>query len=216
MLKRNNHKFVFFIAIFLTSSIMVFTASANFYVSSDIVEVNNDYDTESLRTAAIFGDITIDALLTTNTSTNGNWTWAKNIGLCTGFGTPGSPYRIQSHTFDNALAADDCLRILNSRDYFIIQGCSFINAGFMSAGVYLNNVTNGRILSSYSHDNYIGIEMEFVNNTEIRDSHIYYTTAGLIIDNSHFNTINNNNISENLDIGIYVTQSTFNTISYNL
>ncbi|MFX1437896.1 MAG: hypothetical protein ACFFAA_11975, partial [Promethearchaeota archaeon] len=121
MLKRNKHKFAFFIAIFLTSSIMVFTASANFYGSSDIVDVNNDYDTESLRTAAIFGDITIDALLTTNTSTNGNWAWAKSIGLCTGFGTPGSPYRIQGHTFDNALAADDCLRILNSRDYFIIQ-----------------------------------------------------------------------------------------------
>lgn len=216
MLNRKNQKLAFFVTIFLTSTIMALTVSTNFYTSREIIEVNGDYDNDSLRIAATFGDITIDALLTTNTSTNGNWTWAKDIGLCTGLGTLGNPYRIQGHTFDNALAMDDCLRILNSREYFIIQDCTFINAGFMSAGLYLSNVTNGRIIDSFSYDNYIGIEMEFVNNTELSGNHIYITTAGLTVDNSHFNTISNNNISANIDIGIYLTQSTFNTISYNL
>ena len=216
MLNRKNQKLAFFVTIFLTSTIMALTVSTNFYTSIEIIEVNGDYDNDSLRIAATFGDITIDALLTTNTSTNGNWTWAKDIGLCTGLGTLGNPYRIQGHTFDNTYAMDDCLRILNSRDYFEIRDCTFISAGFMSAGIYLSNVTNGRIIDSFSYDNYIGIEMEFVNNTELSGNHIYITTAGLTVDNSHFNTISNNNISANIDIGVYLTQSTYNTISYNL
>ncbi|MFW9876333.1 MAG: right-handed parallel beta-helix repeat-containing protein, partial [Candidatus Thorarchaeota archaeon] len=214
-MNNKNQKFALVAILFLTGSIIAVTLSTNFYVSGQI-GVIEDYDPDSLRISAIFGDITIDALLTTNTATNGNWTWAKSIGICTGLGTSGSPYIIQGHTFDNTYAMDDCLRILNSREHFIIQDCTFISAGFMSAGLYLNNVTNGRILNSFSNDNYIGIEMEFVNNTEISGSHIYDTTAGLVVDNSNFNIISNNNVSANLDIGIYLTQSTFNTISYNI
>ena len=150
---KKNQKFAIFSAIFLLCSITAITVGTDFHNSNEpLIE----YDKVSLKTSGTFSDIQINALDATNTSTSGNWTWAKATGICTGSGTSNNPYVIDDHIFDNLGAFDDCLRILNSRDYFIIRDCTFRNSDSNDAGLYIYNTTNGEVTDCIAYNNFRG------------------------------------------------------------
>ena len=213
MENKKNQKFAIFSTIFLLCLITAITVGNNFHNSNEPL---SDYSRTLLKTSATFNDIEIDALDTTNTSTSGNWTWAITNGICSGSGTLGSPYVIANHIFEYSVGSGDCLTILNSRNYFIIRECTFRNSGATQAGLLLSNTTNGEVTDCFSYNNYRGIELVSVNNTELNGNHIYNTSTGIFSSVSHFNTISNNNVSANTAMGIYLIQSNFNTISNNL
>ncbi|MFW9876331.1 MAG: right-handed parallel beta-helix repeat-containing protein, partial [Candidatus Thorarchaeota archaeon] len=213
MIRKKIQKCAVIFGIFLTFSILAFTFNNGIPTFTDNFELRDEGD--NLQISATYIDIEINALATINTTKSGNWTWAKDNGYCTGFGTPEDPYVIQGHIFDNGGAFDDCLRILNSRVNFIIKDCIFRNSDNMDSGLYLYNVTNGVISNNFMYTCLRGIELIFVNNTEINGNHIYGNTEGLRMSNSHHNMISNNNVSINVNHGMYFLQSTFNTISNN-
>ena len=207
----NKQKLIFFSLIFLLGSVTILTISINFHT-----QLLSEHDSTQLKTSATFTDIEIDALDTTNTSNSGNWTWAKSIGLCTGSGTPGSPYVIANHVFEYSSGPGDCLRIRNSRVYFRIRDCTFRNSDITDTGLYIYNTTNGEVTDCDSYDNLRGFELVNVNDTELEGNHIYSTSTGMYLSNSRFNTITNNNVSANTAVGIFLTTSMHNTITNNI
>ncbi|MFX0020690.1 MAG: right-handed parallel beta-helix repeat-containing protein [Candidatus Hermodarchaeota archaeon] len=216
MYNRKNQKNTTLLTIILICSILGFSVGFNLQLLTGTVKSEDNFDILLPKMAATFVNIEIDALATTNTTNSGNWTWAKDIGICTGLGTPSSPYLIQDHIFDNGAMFDDCLRILNSREYFVIRTCTFRNSDSLEAGLYLNNITNGDVINCNAYNCLRGIELSFVNDTELSGNHMYQNNEGLRLSNSHHNIISNNNASDNSNHGIFLTQSTFNTISNNL
>ncbi|MHA2475391.1 MAG: right-handed parallel beta-helix repeat-containing protein, partial [Promethearchaeota archaeon] len=214
MVFKQNQKLVLFFAMILVGSVMTLFINTNFQISSNNSESSKNFDGGVLKTAGILTDFLID-----DTGSD-NWTWAKNNGYCTGFGTPGSPYLIQNQIFEESIASGNSLTIIHSRKYFILRNCTFRNAADTSYGLYMENVTNGVIEDCFAVNNLwsgaTGIIMIDVNNTEIIDSHIHdNTNNGVHLVESHYNIIAGNNISANLAMGIYLDESTHNTILNN-
>ncbi|MFW9774022.1 MAG: NosD domain-containing protein, partial [Candidatus Thorarchaeota archaeon] len=206
---KKNKKLAILILTFFSCSILAYTFSFNNHLSN-----MSTFDKESLKTSATLTDFQINDI-----STN-NWTWAKNMGYATGFGTSGSPFVIEDQIFEYSIGIGNCLEIINSRKYFILRNCTFRNADMSSYGLYLNNVTNGLIVDCSVSVNAwpgdTGIYMNDVNDTEIRDSDVIGNTDhGIFHTNSHYNTFSGNNISANTAMGIYGVTSTHNTISNN-
>jgi parallel beta-helix repeat protein len=215
MYNRKKQKNSVLLTAFIVCSILGVSIGFSPNFSNITFKNEENYDIFLPEMATTFVDIEIDALATTNSTNYGNWTWAKDIGICTGLGTPANPYVIQDHVFDNGAMFDDCLRILNSREFFVIRRCTFRNSDSLEAGLYLNNVTNGEIINSIAYNCLRGIELSFVNDTEIIANHVFENNEGLRLSNSHHNILSNNNASANLNHGIFLTQSSFNTISNN-
>ncbi len=124
-----------------------------------------------------------------------NWTWAKDQGFCTGGGMMGDPYIISDFFFNTPADPFNCLTVLNSRKYFIIEDCLF-KGNSEYAGVGLHNTTKGLI----------------------RSNKLYPFTGGLVwIHNSSLNEISRNNASAGYYFGIYINGNcSSNIISNNL
>ena len=124
-----------------------------------------------------------------------NWTWAKDQGYCTGSGTMDDPYIISDFFFNTPPDGFNCLTIINSRKYFIIEDCLF-KGDSENAGVGLHNTTKGLI----------------------RSNELYPFTGGLVwIHNSSLNEISRNNASAGYYYGILIdVNCSSNIISTNL
>ncbi len=147
---------------------------------SSLTPLNKINTTNNLRLSAIYYNITIDDL----PGSLSNWLWAETQSwFGGGSGTELDPYILENLIVDGNLT-DNSLSISNSEAFFIIQNCTFLNSsyGVSDGGIYLNNVTNGKI-----NDNY------FYNH---RNAAIYATL-------SDYNIVSNNRL-ENHRHGIYV------------
>lgn len=124
-----------------------------------------------------------------------SWIWAKEQGYCTGSGTMGDPYIISDFFFNTPHYSFNCLTIINSYKYFIIEDCLF-KGNSEYAGVGLHNTTKGLI----------------------RSNELYPLTGGLVwIHNSSLNEISRNNASAGYYFGIYINGNcSSNIISNNL
>jgi len=124
-----------------------------------------------------------------------SWNWAKGQGYCTGSGTMGDPYIISDFFFNTSTYSYNCLTIINSRKYFIIEDCLF-KGNSEYAGVGLHNTTKGLI----------------------RSNELYPLTGGLVwIHNSSLNEISRNNASAGYYYGIFIDGNcSSNIISANL
>jgi parallel beta-helix repeat protein len=169
-----------------------------------------------------------------------NWTWAVAQPWCSGSGTELDPYVLEGLNID-ANETDGCIAIWHSTAYFIIQNCYLMNSSGSDAGVFLTNVTNGRIIGNefYNHRNagvfgtatdFIIVEANSFENhqhgvflsgsyNEILSNTIFGdgTGSGIIIQFSsafHDNLIDGN-IIENCWQGIFIFDSENNTISHN-
>jgi len=104
-----------------------------------------------------------------------NWTWAVAQAWCDGYGNTTDPYIIENMTFSvNSVSAG--LTIKDSADYFELNNITITNLG--GDGLELNAVSNGLIYASTFElcDN-SGIYLNNVNNTQIESSYCLNNTV---------------------------------------
>lgn len=142
-----------------------------------------------------------------------------------GNGTIGNPYVIENLTID-AKGAGNCIYIGNTTLYFIIRNCSLTGADGNTnptsngAGITLNNVRNGRIVSNNVSNNKNGIYIYSSSNIEIEKNHCVNHTShgnayGIELYFSKFNTVRNNTIINNSHGITLLGSSSNNTIENN-
>jgi len=163
----------------------------------------------------IQGPITIDDL----PSSMNDWTWAVSQAWCTGTGTSGDPYVIDYLKIRDV--STNCISIQNSNAYFVIDHCE-LNNSVSGSGVYLSNVTNGRLTNNYLFENYnYGIHLS--NNCDFniisQNYAIKNRVQGIRLDISDNNTITGNTMNNNGGTsnfhGLGVYNSDGNLISHN-
>ncbi len=152
-----------------------------------------------------------------------NWTWAKDQGYCTGSGSQSDPYIISDIFFNTSTIYWNCLTIWNSRKHFIVRDCEF-KGSTQYAGIQLHNTTNGMITENFMHP-FTGALVWVYNASYnvIQNNNasggFYY---GVLIDSysgvSRNNTISENLITQNIDVGIQIRDlgSELNTVSNNI
>ena len=166
-----------------------------------------------IRTSGTHTNIVIDDKMTTNTLSEGNWTWALSQLGGTGSGTPEEPYLIEDEIFISA--GGESLIITNSRKNFIIRDCAINSSD--AAGLLLANVTNGQIVNNEIFDNVVGIALIDVNDTIISDNNVYYTaTDGIYLQYCYSNTFLGNIVYNNSECGINLKDSAFNVLRGNI
>ena len=111
-----------------------------------------------LSSSGIRGKIYID----------GNWTETKTAGICSGDGTPTSPYVIENYEIDGK-EDGNCITILNTYKYFVIENCTLYNATEDAdfAGIYVENASNGIITENLLHSSKYGIFIRDASNINI-------------------------------------------------
>ncbi|MFX1479006.1 MAG: NosD domain-containing protein [Promethearchaeota archaeon] len=206
----------FFILICLTFSVLpIYMFSSN---DSKQIHTDYNYDIIKPKMSGVYEDILIDDLLTTNTENTGNWTWASTQPWCTGGpGDQGNPYIIEGQTFNFNSGSGECLTISNSRKHFIIRNCIIKNSNSGFAGFYLNNASNGQILTNDIFNNGLGIILLYVNDTIISNNDVYNTDSnGIYLQYSYSNTISGNIVYNNSECGIHLKNSAFNVLAENV
>jgi len=167
---------------------------------------NNKHNFNKPKTSAIYTDILINGSATGPGAHN--WTWAITQPWCTGGnGTQENPYIIEDSIFLPS-GSSDCLTITNSRQYFVVENCTFKDTpinGF--TGLRLNNVTNAYIIDNQVYNNSHGIHCLNVNNSQLIDNNSSNNKFnGIFLDDCYYNTISGNTANDNND-GIYISTS---------
>ncbi|MCJ7648163.1 MAG: right-handed parallel beta-helix repeat-containing protein [Candidatus Lokiarchaeota archaeon] len=170
-----------------------------------------------------------------------NWTWVEQQSwFGGGSGTKDIPYIIENLNRDG-LAMTNCIEIINSNVYFIIRNCTLHNSGSDSAGIRLDNVSNGTLTENNCSFNYRGISLgsncdfnnitgNMANNNEntgisLGSNCDFNNIMGNIANNNTYNgiylndycdnnTISNNVANDNADTGIYLSGGGLDS-SYN-
>ncbi len=177
--------------------ILICTVSTLVQISSFPTEnVNN------LKFSVEYQDVEIDDL----PGEPQNWTWAKDQGICTGNGIESDPYIVEDILFTGTAF---CLSILNSAKYFIIRNCTITG----NIGLILSNVTNGQIIeSNIIYNDIEGINIEFCSSILVSGNNIADNGVGVVIKESTFLSLSNNNIDNNNGEGILLEKANNNII----
>ena len=191
---------------------LVFLSSVNF------INRNNDFATFSKN-------INIIDINTSQNSEkihiNGNTGWVdfKNAGNCTGSGNYSNPYIIKDLVIDGGNSGS-CILIENSDVYFTIQNCTLFNSGHSGSrdsGIYLKNVSNGKILNNNCSFNKNGIYTYFSKNntisTNIAKNNTYHGIC--VAARSNKTIIDGNTACFNSYIGIHIDGGYTYHNSYN-
>jgi len=165
---------------------------------------------------------------------------ASNEGWI-GDGSSGDPYIIDGLDIDLSGAAGHCINITNTRVNFTIQKCILTGANITTgAGIYLENVTYGKLLGNILYNNVYNFFLAdshsvlIENNTATESSYsisLRYTSSDNIIENnncsfntnrginiefdSNFNTLINNTCNNNTGFGIVLFVSDDNRVRDN-
>ncbi|MHA1439712.1 MAG: right-handed parallel beta-helix repeat-containing protein [Promethearchaeota archaeon] len=132
-----------------------------------------------------------------------NWSWVQSQPwFGGGDGSKGNPYQLENITIDGQNSSS-CIKIINSRDHFIINNCTLYNSSEGSimnrdAGIYLFNTTNGQLVNNNCSLNYgLGIRIEESDNNALLSNNIADNSwGGILIDGSKNNTLSGNLIYE--------------------
>ena len=176
---------------------------------------NNGAQTElniPKRSAVDCDPITINAAAT-GVGAN-NWTWAVSQSWCSGSGTWNDPYMIENLKI-NGLEVMDGIYIYNSDVSFIIQDCLIYNS---SAGIYLENVNNSRLINNNCSNINTGIyiDNDCYNNTISGNTANGNDNEGILLVKGDYNTITGNTVNDNHE-GIRIdTSSDYNFIGGNI
>jgi len=159
-----------------------------------------------------------------NNDPSKNWSiTAATYEWCSGLGTFNSPYIIENVTIDGE-GTSNCISILNSNVYFVINNCTLINSGGTShsAGIKLENVNNGTIIKNDCLFNEYGIYLDSSNNNTLSENIANYNTVSGIFLREHCNdtkiignTANYNAENPTPGEGIYIKYSYNNLIYKN-
>ena len=154
----------------------------------------------------------------TTISINNNWKEIKDtFDWCNGEGTENDPYIIENVTID-AQGSESCIEIQNSDEYFIIQNCILYNSGsvYDAASIYLNNITNGRIINNYCYNNIHGIKLWHSDKNTILGNFVSdNNNNGIMLFSSNDNLVSGNNGDSNGYTGIVIWDSHNNTFLDN-
>ncbi len=147
-----------------------------------------------------------------------NWTWAVSQSWCSGSGTWSDPYVIDNLII-NGFGMVNCIEIINSNSFFIIQNCILYNGN--DHGITLENVNNSRLINNNCSDNVgeNGISLfDGCNNNTISGN----TASGnnyvgiYLYDYCDNNTISGNTVNDNNNEGIYLySDCDYNKITGN-
>lgn len=130
----------------------------------------------------------------------GNAGFTPANGVTSGSGTENDPYIIENWIISAGEAHG--IEIRNTTAYFVIQNCLIENGrGKFNAGIYLHNVTNGKVINNTSKKNEYGIYLRFSNNNIISNNTCKNDYYGILLHRSEYDTITNH-IFENC--GIYI------------
>ena len=141
----------------------------------------------------------------------------KKYPWCYGSGTPDDPYIIEN-VFVNGSGTGKCLQIKNSLKNFIIKNCTLVESGldYRDAGIYLDNITNGRIVNCTSINNYNGIRvLGYSKNNSYFSNNLVDNRYGIIMIRSDLTLISNNRIENNV-YGIELERCTNQKIFSNI
>ena len=198
----------FLISLFIL--ILFFSMSKSFSGESNESIAINEENLNQIRSSGFWN---LSPILIDN-----NWTAVNAThDWCTGKGTENDPYIIENVTID-AQESGSCIEIQNTNEYFIIQNCSFYNSisALDAAGIKLNNVANGKLISNYCYSNYHGISLlDSDNNTVSGNTASNNNYQGIYTSNSYNNTVSGNTASNNGENGIYLYNGDDNTVSEN-
>ncbi|MHA2334645.1 MAG: NosD domain-containing protein, partial [Candidatus Hodarchaeales archaeon] len=115
-----------------------------------------------------------------------------------GSGTSSDPYIIEDYAISSS--ATHLIHIQDTTDFFVIQDCQLFGLSGCDIGIYLYNVTNGKIMS---------------NTIETTSEYNIPSFYGIHMINSSYNNITNNAIIGFSSHGIYLYNSDDNSFSYN-
>ena len=137
-----------------------------------------------------------------------------------GDGSPESPYIIDGLEIDLDGEIGYCISISNTRVSFTISNCNLTGASWehwpIGAGIKLDNVMHSELAKNTLDGNHIGIIV--INshyNTVANNTCSSNNDYGITLDSSHFNTVSDNTCTRNY-IGIYLRHSDFNTVANNI
>lgn len=224
-----------------TILILIFTLFfANIFLNFSI-DLNLDSCLNDLKSSQMH-DLSGSYIEIDDTDPTKDWAWAISQVWCSGLGTPVNPYLINEVLIDGPAADKSCISIKNSIAYFKITNCLLLNAqgSGLLAGIYMENVTNGRIeFNNCSYNNkgiyltacsnnrissntisfntdYQGISLNALsNNNEIKFNDILNNYYGIELIDSQSNSIDKNDILENEYEGIVQLNSDYTNITNN-
>lgn len=152
-----------------------------------------------------------------------NWSIsAATYNWCSGLGTLSSPYIIENVTI-NGGGSNNCISILNSNVYFIINNCTLFNSGgtWHSGGIKLENVNNGKIIKNNCSFNENGIYLNSSNNNTLSENIANNNTVNgiFLYEQCNYTKIIGNTANFNAEDpipgdGIYIEKS-YNNLIYN-
>ncbi|MFW9803444.1 MAG: right-handed parallel beta-helix repeat-containing protein [Candidatus Thorarchaeota archaeon] len=138
-----------------------------------------------------------------------------------GDGSPANPYIIEGLEIAFGGAAGNCISIRNTRVSFTIRNCNLTGArGWSSkidgAGIFLENVTNGKLANNICSNNSMnGIRVVTGNNNAIVANLLNDNGQGITLE-GHNNIIAGNIANNNDDDGIGIDDGTGNIMSGNI
>lgn len=190
----------------------IFITNLNFKNSEFSDGIN--LDKENLEISKVSGKIHID-----DANPSMNWSVAKKDGICTGNGTYSEPYVIEDLMIDGG-GLGSCILIENSTAYFRIELCNLYNSGdYPTAGIMLNNTSNGHLIDNICSPNFSGISLyNSHNNTVIGNTANNYNTGyGILLWNCDNNTISGNTANHNsAGISLHLGGAANNIITGNI
>ena len=132
-----------------------------------------------------------------------------------GDGSSETPYVISGLDIDLAGGAGHCININNTQVNFTIINCNLTGASVNpGAGIYMNNVTNCKIIDNTFFDDYYGIYFIECDNNTISGNVLDGNTWGIHLNYAESNLVNNNTCTNHWR-GIVISLSTLNTVTNN-
>ncbi len=188
------------------------------FTSTQIYELTDDKNVlltkDDISSSAIWN--LIDPIVIDDTDPSKNWSkTAMENPWCNGSGTWIDPYLISDVEIDIDGESEDAISISNSEVHFKIKNCDVLNTGSWSSGIYLDNVSNGKIFDNNIHNTGDGVYIVDCESIAITNNVIDNVfTRGMSIINCNKSLFQSNNITNFSDEGIRIN-SCYNS-SFNL
>ena len=174
----NKKAHLIFLLIILMLSIFIYSLNYNSTIGDNQRALTKENITK-IKTAG-FWDLTGSPILIDDEDALKNWVaTAATYDWCSGSGSWSDPFLIENVTIDGQ-GTDNGIEIRNSDVYFILKNNTFYNG---NDGIYLYYTNNGRIIENNVSNNINGIDLSVSDN----------------------NTLYENIINQNTQIGVYLT-----------
>ncbi|MFW9863031.1 MAG: NosD domain-containing protein, partial [Candidatus Thorarchaeota archaeon] len=140
-----------------------------------------------------------------------------------GDGFPENPYLIDGLNIDLSGERSYCISIENTRVSFTISNCSLIGdihhpiamPAWDAVGIYLENVTNGKIVNNICKNNSVGIFLFNSAYNVVANNTCRSNSRGILLKESESNIVTNNICNSSFYFGIWLAGSDSNTVKNN-